>query len=79
MHLEAVCPQCKTHYCGWALQNQSQHLCDKCGSVLEIRQEDNSIPADFSLESTGIYTVSSGLSNRKGMAKKDPLFFISRN
>ncbi len=35
--IEGICPQCKVHYHGNALNTKNNQLCLKCGSTLEIR------------------------------------------
>jgi transcription initiation factor IIE alpha subunit len=37
--LEGICPKCGHRYYGWALNIQSNQLCVKCGSALEIRKD----------------------------------------
>ncbi len=42
--LEAICPQCGIHYCGWALQTLAEPRCNKCGVPLELVQESANPP-----------------------------------
>jgi len=37
--LEARCPKCGYHYCGWALTNPEYQTCPNCGTKLEVYQE----------------------------------------
>jgi hypothetical protein len=37
--LEGICPRCGLGYYGWALNNELNQFCVKCGSALEIKRE----------------------------------------
>jgi hypothetical protein len=36
---EGKCPQCGSHYCGWALKLPRHQMCPVCGMSLEITED----------------------------------------
>jgi hypothetical protein len=46
--LTGKCPDCHATFWGWALENPLKQKCSKCGSTLEIR-ENNAPAADIPL------------------------------
>jgi hypothetical protein len=38
--MQGICPQCGTVYYGWALEDPLKRTCSKCGSTVEIIEED---------------------------------------
>jgi NAD-dependent SIR2 family protein deacetylase len=38
--MKAICTKCGARYYGWALENPLRRKCRKCGSALEIQDND---------------------------------------
>jgi hypothetical protein len=57
--LEGVCPRCGLGYYGWALDNELNRFCVKCGSPLEIRRDGVHIVSGSSAFKVEKYKVSS--------------------
>jgi rRNA maturation protein Nop10 len=53
--MKAKCPKCGARYYGWALENPLRRKCRKCGSTLEIL--DNDLPLMPLDQSPGILKI----------------------
>ena len=53
--LEGICPKCGFHYYGWALSNPLAQKCGNCGSALEIKRDNVTIPSGLS----SLYSITS--------------------
>jgi len=44
---EGTCPDCGQHYFGWALANQSERLCVKCGAKLRVYRDGTPVETNY--------------------------------
>jgi hypothetical protein len=77
--LEGICPKCSSHFYGWALSNQRNQLCVRCGSALEIRKDDVVIRIGCSPFKANEYRADSNQGNWEDLRNKNLLFYLTMN
>jgi predicted nucleic-acid-binding Zn-ribbon protein len=60
--MKAKCPKCGARYYGWALENPLRRKCRKCGSTLEILDNDLPLITD---QSPGILKIQDKLPEKR--------------
>jgi predicted nucleic-acid-binding Zn-ribbon protein len=61
--MKAICPKCGARYYGWALENPLRRKCRKCGSTLEIL--DNDLPLMPPAQSLGMLKIQDKLPEKR--------------
>jgi predicted nucleic-acid-binding Zn-ribbon protein len=61
--MKAICPKCGARYNGWALENPLRRKCRKCGSTLEIL--DNDLPLMPPAQSLGMLKIQDKLPEKR--------------
>jgi len=61
--MKGICPKCGARYYGWALENPLRRKCRKCGSALEI--QDNDLPLTLPGQSPGVSKIQDKLPEKR--------------